>query len=74
MQQLFATAMNLFVSPGAAETLDREKLDSLRKAVDESLRTVVSLDRLSSRLSSHYDDKNEMTSHFQCAFVCLSDF
>jgi hypothetical protein len=37
MRALFAKALNLFVAPGAAEGVDREKLDRLRKAVDDSL-------------------------------------
>ena len=37
MRELFAAAINLFVAPGAADTVNREKVDRLRKAVDDSL-------------------------------------
>ncbi len=38
MQELFAKAINLFVAPGAADMTDREKVDRLRKAIDDSLK------------------------------------
>jgi len=37
MRVLFAKALNLYVSPGADETSDSEKLDRLKKAIEESL-------------------------------------
>lgn len=37
MRELFAKAINLFVAPGVTEIVEREKLDRLRKAVEESL-------------------------------------
>jgi hypothetical protein len=37
MQKLFAKAMNLYVSPTADGLSDSEKLDRLRKAVEESM-------------------------------------
>lgn len=37
MRQLFAKALNLYVSPGSEALSDREKLDRLKKALEESL-------------------------------------
>ena len=37
MQELFAKAINLFVAPDATDMVDREKVDRLRKAVDDSM-------------------------------------
>lgn len=38
MKVLFAKALNLFVSPGADAMPDKEKLDRLRKAIEDSLK------------------------------------
>ncbi len=37
MRSLFATALNLYVSPGAAAVPDKEKRDRLKQAIDQSL-------------------------------------
>jgi hypothetical protein len=37
MRKLFAKALNLYVSPGANATSDKEKEDSLRQAIEKSL-------------------------------------
>lgn len=37
MRSLFAKALNLYVSPGAEALPEREKLDRLKKAIEESL-------------------------------------
>lgn len=37
MQILFAKTLNLYISPGADETTDNEKIDRLKKAIEESL-------------------------------------
>lgn len=37
MQILFAKTLNLYISPGADETPDNEKLDGLKKAIEESI-------------------------------------
>lgn len=36
MRALFAKALNLYVSPGADTTSEKEKLDQLKRAIDES--------------------------------------
>jgi hypothetical protein len=37
MRHLFAKALNLYVSPGADAVPEREKLDHLKRAIQESL-------------------------------------
>jgi hypothetical protein len=37
MRSLFAKALNLFVAPGMDGVPEREKLDQLRQAIDESI-------------------------------------
>lgn len=37
MQALFAKVLNLFVAPESGEIVYREKIDRMRKAVDDSL-------------------------------------
>jgi hypothetical protein len=37
MRSLFAKALNLYVSPGADATPEKEKLDRLKQAIEESL-------------------------------------
>lgn len=37
MQKLFAKVLNLFVAPESGEIVYREKVDRMRKAVDDSL-------------------------------------
>ncbi len=37
MQKLFAKVLNLFVAPESGEIVYREKIDRMRKAVDDSL-------------------------------------
>lgn len=37
MRTLFAKALNLYVSPGTEAVPEREKLDRLKKAIEESL-------------------------------------
>jgi hypothetical protein len=38
MKELFAKAINMYVSPGAEELADREKEDQLKKAIEDSLK------------------------------------
>ncbi len=38
VRTLFAKALNLFLSPGAEQSSESEKIDRLKKAVEESLR------------------------------------
>ena len=38
MRSLFAKALNLYVSPGADATPEKEKLDQLKRAIEESLK------------------------------------
>ncbi len=37
MRRLFAKALNLYVSPGADAAPEKEKLDQLKRAIEESL-------------------------------------
>jgi len=37
MRVLFAKALNLYISPGAEQASESEKLDRLKKAIEESL-------------------------------------
>jgi hypothetical protein len=37
MQTLFAKALNLYVSPGADAALPKEKVECLRRAIEDSL-------------------------------------